>query len=144
MTDPEIRLRRAREKLERRKRRVHKKIVGTAQRPRLVIYRSNRHIYAQLVDDEHQRTITGCSSLSPEIVNQLRGQATLEDGDHQDSSGEGFKVVKVEMSRLVGRLIAKRAIEKGITQVVFDRNGRKYHGRIKALAEGAREGGLQF
>ncbi|MFN3822046.1 MAG: 50S ribosomal protein L18 [bacterium] len=127
MTDPNIQRKRVKEKLERRRRRVHKKVWGTPSRPRLVVYRSNRHIYAQLVDDLHRRTITGCSSL------------ILTNGEGVKSSPS-----KVEVARLVGRQLAQLALSKGITQVVFDRNGRRYHGRIRALAEGAREGGLQF
>jgi large subunit ribosomal protein L18 len=104
----------------RRHLRVRKKISGTADRPRLVVYRSLKHIYAQLVDDDAQRTIMTVSS-------------------HSVDEGK-----KTEKSTEVGKRIAARAKEAGITRVVFDRAGYKYHGRVKAVADGAREGGLEF
>ena len=104
----------------RRHLRVRKKVQGTAQRPRLVVFRSLKHIYAQLVDDVAQRTI-----------------ATVSD----QGLGEGKKT---EKSSEVGKRIAAKAKEAGITSVVFDRAGYRYHGRVKAVADGAREGGLQF
>jgi len=107
------------EKRVRRHLRVRKKVEGTSERPRLVIFRSLKHIYAQLVDDGAGRTITTISS----------------------QKGEGKKS---EKSVEVGRQIAARAKEQGITQVVFDRGGYRYHGRVKAVADGAREGGLEF
>lgn len=107
----------------RRKWRVRKKVVGTADRPRLCVFRSNKEIYAQLIDDERGITITGYSSLHKDIDKSLP---------------------KIEQSRQVGRRIAEIALARGITKVVFDRNGFAYHGRVKALAEGAREGGLEF
>ncbi|MCX7934583.1 MAG: 50S ribosomal protein L18 [Planctomycetota bacterium] len=110
--------------LRRRKLRVRKKIYGTLTRPRLSVYRSLRHIYAQLIDDEQGRSLLMVSSLCPEMKGQYGGN--------------------VAAAKKVGALLAQRAKERGISQVVFDRNGRKYHGRIKALAEAAREGGLRF
>jgi large subunit ribosomal protein L18 len=107
------------EKRFRRHLRVRKKVQGTAERPRLVVFRSLKHIYAQLVDDVQARTLATVS----------------------DSKLEGKKSAK---SSEVGKLIASRAKEAGITQVVFDRAGYKYHGRVKAVADGAREGGLEF
>ena len=107
----------------RRKMRERKRISGTAERPRLCVYRSNSEIYAQLIDDDKGIVITGCSSRRKEI----------------DKSK-----TKLEQSFETGKLIAKIALERGIKRVVFDRNGFKYHGRVKALAEGAREGGLEF
>ena len=104
----------------RRHLRVRKKIVGTSERPRLVVYRSLKHIYAQLVDDTRRRTLM-----------------TVTD----QSATEGKKT---ERSAAVGRLIAERAKDAGITRVVFDRGGYQYHGRVKAVADGAREGGLEF
>jgi large subunit ribosomal protein L18 len=104
--------------------RIRKKINGTAQKPRLSVYRSNAEIYAQLIDDDNSVTIASASSRDKDIVAQ--------------------KVVKTEKGKLVGASIARKAVELGITQAVFDRGGNIYHGRIKALAEGAREGGLQF
>jgi large subunit ribosomal protein L18 len=108
------------EKRVRRHLRVRKKISGTSERPRLVVYRSLKHIYAQLVDDATQRTIMTVSSHG------------VDDGK------------KTEKSTEVGKRIAQRAKEAGITRVVFDRAGYKYHGRVKAVADGAREGGLEF
>jgi large subunit ribosomal protein L18 len=107
------------EKRYRRHLRVRKKVRGTTERPRLVIFRSLKHIYAQLVDDVSQRTLMTVS----------------------DAALEGKKS---EKSSEVGKRIAARAKEAGITQVVFDRAGYKYHGRVKAVADGAREGGLEF
>jgi len=91
-----------------------------------VVFRSLAHIYAQLVDDGRGHTLVAASTLDPELREQVRGKR------------------KVEASRLVGELIARRARERGITRVVFDRAGYAYHGRVKALAEGARAGGLEF
>ncbi len=118
------------EKRKRRHLRVRKKVVGTLERPRLTVRKTLSHIYAQLVVDPPigpSRVITGASSRSPEIreeISKIKG--------------------KVEKAKLVGKLLAQRAKEKGITKVVFDRSGYKYHGRVRALAEGAREGGLEF
>ncbi len=102
--------------------RIRKKLSGTSERPRLSVYRSNRHIYAQLIDDLAGHTLASASSFTM-----------------GDASGK-----PVEASKRVGQALAERAKEAGIATVVFDRNGYKYHGRVKALAEGAREGGLQF
>jgi len=110
----------------RRQKKVRKKIRGTAERPRLSVFRSTRHIYAQLVDDESGRTITGVSTLTAAVRDKL------------PASGN------IEAAKRVGRAMAERAREKGVTRVVFDRNGFLYHGRVKALAEAAREGGLEF
>ena len=108
------------QKRARRHLRVRKKVSGTPERPRLVVYRSLKHIYAQLVDDVAQRTLMTVSS-------------------HAVTEGK-----KTERSTAVGRTLADRAKEAGITRVVFDRAGYKYHGRVKAVADGAREGGLDF
>ncbi len=109
----------------RRKVRIRKKVNGTAERPRLCVYRSNAHIYAQLVDDTTGATIASASSLA------------------LSKSGQECKPNKTG-AEVVGREIAKLAKEKNVETVVFDRNGYIYHGRIKALADGAREGGLKF
>ncbi len=106
--------------------RIRKKIFGTKERPRLVVYRSLKHIYVQAVNDEEGKVITGASSLSPEMKNF-------------DPPKD-----KKEQARYVGYIIAERLQKKGIKKVVFDRAGYKYHGRVKALAEGAREKGLEF
>ena len=106
-----------------RQARVRKKISGTPERPRLSVFRSLRHIYAQVIDDSSGRTIAAASS--------------------QESLG-GAAGPKSEVSAVVGRVVAERALAAGVTQVVFDRGGCKYHGRVKALADGSREGGLHF
>ena len=110
----------------RRKRRVRRKISGTTQRPRLSVNRSLKHIYAQIIDDENGKTLAHASSLSPEV---------------RDNATEGGKI---QVAKDVGQLIAQKAKEQQIEGVVFDRSGNLYHGRIKALAEAAREGGLKF
>jgi large subunit ribosomal protein L18 len=104
--------------------RIRKRIFGTATRPRLNVFRSSKHIYAQLIDDANGHTLAAASSLDKELG--------LKNG------------ANVEAAAAVGKLIAKRAQEKGLTEVIFDRGGYLYHGRIKALAEAAREAGLQF
>ncbi len=112
--------------LERRQRRVRGKVHGTAERPRLRITRSNAHIYAQLIDDVSGRTLAAASSIDPELKGSLSTGST------------------VEAATKVGELIGKRAADAGITDGVFDRGGRLYHGRVKALADGARSAGLNF
>jgi large subunit ribosomal protein L18 len=109
-----------------RKVRIRKNIFGTEERPRLSVFRSAKHIYAQVVIDSTGSTIVAASTLSPEI---------------RDSIAD---VEKSDAAKKVGELIGKKALEKNIKKVVFDRNGFLYHGRIKALAEGARESGLEF
>jgi large subunit ribosomal protein L18 len=109
----------------RRKVRIRKKLVGSVERPRLVVYRSNRHIYAQVVDDLTGQTLVSSSSLS------------------LAKAGEALKADK-EAAAKVGKDLAVKALERNIQAVVFDRNGYLYHGRIQALADGARDGGLKF
>ncbi|RKX68502.1 50S ribosomal protein L18 [candidate division WOR-3 bacterium] len=111
---------------ERRHKRIRKRILGTEARPRLCVFRSLKHIYGMLIDDLNNRTILTVSSLNQKI---RKGKK---------------KKKKVEVAREVGKLLAKMALERNIVSVVFDRAGYKYHGRVKALAEGAREGGLKF
>ena len=111
-----------RRRRERRHRTIRKRLTGTAERPRLNVFRSSANIYAQIIDDARGRTVAAASSL-------------------ESPAGEG---AKVEQARAVGRLIAERAKEAGVGQVVFDRGGYLYHGRVKALADSAREGGLEF
>jgi large subunit ribosomal protein L18 len=108
-------------------RRRKKKIFGSSDRPRLVVYRSLKSIYAQVVDDSNQKTMFGMSTLNKDIKSQIKKAKN-----------------KTEQSKIVGQSIAKVAIKKKIKEVIFDRNGYAYHGRVKALAEGAREGGLKF
>jgi len=109
-----------------RKKRIRKKLVGTRQRPRLCVFRSAKHIYAQVIDDSEGRTLAAASSLekavtaSPDIKN------------------------KMTTAKLVGKLTAERVIKKGVKKIVFDRNGFLYHGRVKAVSDGARETGLEF
>ena len=117
------------ESLARRHRRVRAKVQGTPERPRLAVHRSLKHIYVQVIDDVHGRTLTAASSNEPDF----RTQATTE--AHGGNVGGAKKV---------GQIMAQRAREHGITQVVFDRGGYSYHGRVKSLADGAREGGLEF
>jgi len=117
----------------RRKKRVRKKIFGYPERPRVSVFRSHKHIYAQIINDVEGHTLVALSSLSPEVrqkVEELKKKGELKG--------------KVEVAKLVGRLLAEKAKQRGITKVVFDRGGYKYHGRVKALAEGLREGGLEF
>ena len=106
--------------------RIRKKLSGTPERPRLAVFRSQSHIYAQLVDDEAGRTLCAASSLDKEL---------------REKAKRGSNVAS---AKSVGLLIASRAKDKGVTAVVFDRGGFQYHGRIKALADAAREGGLKF
>lgn len=107
-----------------RKVRVRKKVSGTAQRPRLSVFRSAKHIYAQLVDDVTGNTVAAASTL--------------------DATVDGAALKPLEQAKKVGGLVAARAKEKQVTKIVFDRNGFLYHGRVKAVAEGARENGLEF
>jgi large subunit ribosomal protein L18 len=110
----------------RRHRRVRKKVAGTAERPRLSVFRSNKHMYAQVIDDTVGHTLAAASTLEAEIREAVRSTAT------------------VEAARRVGELVARRALERGIRRVVFDRGGYLYHGRVAAVAEGARAAGLEF
>ena len=112
--------------LERRKRRVRAKVSGTPERPRISVHRTNAHIYAQVINDVDAATICSASTLDPEF------RATGKLGSNK------------EAAEFVGELVARRALEKGIDTVVFDRSGRLYHGRVKALADGARNAGLKF
>ncbi|MBE3595368.1 MAG: 50S ribosomal protein L18 [Candidatus Carbobacillus altaicus] len=108
--------------------RIRKKLFGNAQRPRLSVYRSTKHIYAQIIDDMQGVTLVHASTLDKELRDQL------------NEIGTGNK----EAAALVGELLARRAKAKGIEKIVFDRGGYKYHGRVQALAEAARAGGLDF
>ncbi|WP_246945572.1 50S ribosomal protein L18 [Bacillus pinisoli] len=104
--------------------RVRSKLTGTAQRPRLNVFRSNQHIYAQVIDDTNSVTLASASTLDKELTLESKGNA--------------------DAAKAVGELVAKRALEKGVSSVVFDRGGYLYHGRVKALADAAREAGLEF
>ena len=122
-----------------RHKRVRAKIKGTMRRPRLCVFRSNKHIYAQLIDDEKGHTILSWSDLN---FRKLKSKNLKEDEEIKDKQKKLSG--KIAVAYEVGKMIAKKALEKGIKKVVFDRGGYKYHGRVKALAEGAREGGLKF
>lgn len=110
----------------RRHQRIRRRVTGTSARPRLAVFRSMKHIYAQVIDDEQGHTLVAASTLDPGL-----------DGE----SGGGNKTAQ---AKAVGKLVAQRARDKGIQQVVFDRGGYVYHGRVQALAEAAREAGLEF
>lgn len=114
------------ELVQRRHQRLRKSVSGTAERPRLAVFRSNQHIYAQVIDDTQHSTLVAASTLEPQLKSDLASGATCE------------------ASSAVGKLVAERALAQGITKVVFDRGGNLYHGRVKALAESAREAGLDF
>ena len=109
-----------------RHKRVRRKITGTTQRPRLCVFRSSNNIYAQIIDDTNRVTLVAASSLEADV------KGAVNHGGNK------------EAAKMVGEMIAKRAIEKGITEVVFDRGGYLYHGRVQVLAEAAREAGLKF
>ena len=111
---------------QKRHRRLRRQLIGTSSRPRLAVFRSNNHIYAQVIDDDAQNTICAASTLDKDLRTNLDASSTCD------------------ASVAVGELVAKRALAQGIQQVVFDRGGNLYHGRVKALADAAREAGLQF
>ena len=110
----------------RRHARVRKRVSGTEQKPRLAVFRSLTHIYAQVIDDVAKTTIVSCSDLEADVKKQVSGKK------------------KSEAATIVGGIVAKRAKDKGVTRVVFDRGGYPFHGRIRALAQAARDGGLEF
>jgi large subunit ribosomal protein L18 len=110
----------------RRHRRVRKRVYGTQERPRLNVYRSLNHIYAQVINDEAGHTLAAASDVEPSLREERNGKR------------------KTEIAKLVGKAVGERAKEQGITLVVFDRGGFRYHGRVKALADAAREAGLEF
>lgn len=111
---------------ERRQTRIRARVAGSAARPRLSVFRSLTNIYAQVIDDEAGRTLASASTVDKEIASQIDGKS------------------KIDAAKIVGQALASRAKEAGISLVVFDRGGYRYHGRVAALAEGAREGGLTF
>ena len=125
------------ESRKKRHRSIRKRIEGTEERPRLAVFRSTRHIYAQVIDDRLQKTLVSTSDMA---LGDAAGGKEKEK-EKEDEGGEGGKKAK---AKLVGTLIAKKCLEKGIDKVVFDRAGYKYHGRVSALADGAREAGLKF
>jgi len=127
MSNSYVALRKNRERLTRRRMHVRKKVFGTAERPRLVIFSSNKHIYAQVVDDEAGKTLGGCSTLTPTVKEKLK--------DVKGSVGR---------AKIVGESVAELLKGLSVTTVCFDRNGKKYHGHVKALADAARSSGLNF
>ncbi|MFC1838792.1 50S ribosomal protein L18 [Thermodesulfobacteriota bacterium] len=112
---------------EKRKKRVRRKVLGTTEKPRLSVFRSSKNIYAQIIDDISYNTLVQVSSISRDVKDDLKGKGGNKEG-----------------AAVVGKLIAQKALEKGIKKVVFDRNGFLYHGRVKSLADSARENGLEF
>lgn len=114
------------ESVRRRHKRIRRRVFGTSERPRLSIFRSNQHIYVQVIDDIQHRTLVAASTLEPEL------REKLSSGANREASVE------------IGKLVAERSLAQGIQRVVFDRGGNLYHGRVQALAEAAREAGLEF
>ncbi len=114
------------ERRERIRRRIRKVVNGTAEQPRMCVFRSNKQIYVQLINDVEGITLASASSIDKEIAEECKGKTGTE------------------VAKLVGKLAAKRATEKGVTKIAFDRGGYLYHGRVKSLADAAREGGLTF
>lgn len=112
---------------ERAHQRLRQRVAGTAERPRLAVYKSERYVYAQVIDDDLGRTLVAAASLEPELKGRLKGGAANRSA-----------------AKLVGEALAERAMEKGIKKVVFDRGGYRYHGKVKELAEAARAKGLEF
>jgi large subunit ribosomal protein L18 len=111
---------------KRRHKRVRKKLLGTKERPRLNVYRSLKQIYAQVIDDNESHTLASASTIDPEVKSRLKGKT------------------KTEQAKVIGTIIAERAVAEGVKKVIFDRSGYRYHGRVQALAEAAREAGLEF
>jgi large subunit ribosomal protein L18 len=137
-------------KLENRKirhRSLRKRISGTAERPRLVVFRSARHIYAQVIDDLAQKTLVAASDLTKKAgktADKSAEKTAAKPAKAAESTEGGKAPKKSERAKQVGTALAKLCLEKGISKVVFDRGGYKYHGRVSAVAAGAREGGLDF
>ena len=115
-----------RERTRKRHQRIRNKIRGTKERPRLSVYKSNKHIYAQLIDDVEAKTLLSCSTIQPSLKTKIKSTWTKE------------------TAKMIGAEIAKSAIDKGIKCVVFDRGGNRYHGKVMAFADGARDTGLKF
>lgn len=114
------------ERRERRSMSIRRKVSGTEERPRLSVFRSNNHIYGQVIDDDKQTTLAAAGTVEKDLAAQLEGKKPIEQAE------------------VIGKILAERAKAAGIEKVVFDRNGYKYHGRVAAVADGAREGGLDF
>jgi large subunit ribosomal protein L18 len=127
MSGNSVAIKRSKQRLIRRRKHIKKIVFGTPARPRVVVFRSNRHIYAQIVDDSNSKTICGCSSLTPSLKEKV-------------ASSKG----KLDTAKIVGGQLAVLAKEHEIDSVCFDRNGNRYHGRVKALADAIRAGGIKF
>ncbi len=127
MSNTYVALRRNRERLIRRRKHIRRKVFGTAERPRLLMFSSNKHIYTQVVDDNAGKTLAGCSTLTPAVKEKLK-----------DAKG------RIGRAKVVGESVAELLKGLKIQSVCFDRNGKKYHGHVKALADAARSGGLKF
>ncbi|RME78822.1 MAG: 50S ribosomal protein L18 [Planctomycetota bacterium] len=126
-----------RQRRQRRHYHIRHKVVGTHERLRLAVFKSNKHIYCQIFNDMENKCLCGVSTLTPSIRQKIAEEK-------EKAKKEGKKFTKTDQARLVGEKIAELAKEKGVEKVCFDRGGFKYHGRIKALADSARKGGLQF
>lgn len=129
-------------RLDRRQKRVRGKIHGTTSMPRLSVHRTNKYFYAQIIDDQQGKTILGISEKQVEDPVRAEGLADSVLAEHGRAEGQASS--KVETAKKLGVLFAKQALEKNIKTVIFDRGRYVYHGRVKAFADGAREGGLQF
>jgi large subunit ribosomal protein L18 len=126
------------EKRYRRHKRVRAKISGTIESPRLCVFRSNKYIYGQLIDDEKGKILASANDL------KIKSKPSPSDSKAASEKKEKQILGKIAMAREVGKMLAEKALAKKIEKVIFDRGGYKYHGRVKALADGAREGGLKF
>ena len=141
---------------ERKKMRIRKRIVGTTDRVRLSVFRSSRHMYAQVISDQTGKVLISASTLQPDVQSEVEklkksgssaaGDSTSGEGGNQTAQSENLagSTKSVLAARAVGLVLARRGKSQNISQVVFDRNGYVYHGRVKALADGAREGGFEF
>ena len=130
--------------VERRHGRIRRTVSGTSDRPRLAVFRSNRGIYAQVIDDTAGRTLAAASSLDVSAANGSAPPPPAPEGGDEGGEGGTALTGKSAAAAAVGRLVAERAQAAGVTKVVFDRGGNRYHGRVKALADAARQGGLDF
>ena len=133
----------------RRHQRVRERVVGTPQRPRLCVFRSLKHIYAQIIDDQLGHTLVAASDLEAGLLSRANGEKPVKSkskkgASQPEAAPDSQGKAKKDVAGLVGGLLAQRALEKGIKMVVFDRGGYRFHGRVKALAEAARKAGLQF
>jgi large subunit ribosomal protein L18 len=127
----------------RRKQSIRKRIAGTTERPRLSVYRSNKYIYAQIIDDSTEHALLTVSDLGKPLAGEIASMPAAS-APAEGEEGGGAEGTKIRRAKIVGAAVAKACLAKGITKVVFDRNGYLYHGRVRALAEAARAAGLDF